>query len=110
MRLRLRCRAVLVANRYSLAQRISVNLAQPHAVVLDVQRLDALTRRRAHLHAQVGVLRQLADGVGNRIDVVGRYKEPLRAVLHAMREMRELFPEAELHIEWWFGLPKSLIA
>jgi hypothetical protein len=27
-----------------------------------------------------------------------------------MREMRELFPEAELHIEWWFGLPKSLIA
>jgi len=24
--------------------------------------------------------------------------------------MRELFPEAELHIEWWFGLPKSLIA
>jgi hypothetical protein len=27
-----------------------------------------------------------------------------------MREMQELFPEAELHIEWWFGLPKSLIA
>jgi len=30
--------------------------------------------------------------------------------LLSMREMRELFPEAELHIEWWFGLPKSLIA
>jgi len=110
MRLRLRCRAVLVANRYSLAQRISVNLAQPHAVVLDVQRLDALARRHAHLHAQFGILRQLADGVGDCVDVVGRHKEPLHAVLHAMREMRELFPEAELHIEWWFGLPKSLIA
>jgi len=30
--------------------------------------------------------------------------------LLSVREMRELFPEAELHIEWWFGLPKSLIA
>jgi hypothetical protein len=27
-----------------------------------------------------------------------------------MREMRLLFPEAELYIEWWFELPKSLIA
>jgi hypothetical protein len=30
--------------------------------------------------------------------------------LLSIREMRELFPEAELYIEWWFGLPKSLIA
>ena len=30
--------------------------------------------------------------------------------LLSVREMWELFPEAELHIEWWFGLPKSLIA
>jgi hypothetical protein len=30
--------------------------------------------------------------------------------LLSMREMRLLFPEAELYIEWWFGLPKSLIA
>ena len=30
--------------------------------------------------------------------------------LLSMREMRLLFPEAELYIEWWFELPKSLIA